>query len=138
MSITHLTHLWPNSPICLWGIWFIFSCRGYFGFSTIFWVYCRIGWPSFSLKGISIVFKWILNYISSNFGFFLMIQGYCGLFTGFILNFSYFLALGGILVIFWVGFKGVGPPFLRLSPKSRWTQAQKSQNNEFVESGLEN
>ena len=28
--------------------------------------------------------------------------------------------------------------FEYLSPKDGWTQAQKAQNNEFVESGLEN
>ena len=40
---------------------------------------------------------------------FLRIQGYCGLFIGFILNFSYFSCFKGISVNFWV--VGVSQPF---------------------------
>ena len=72
---------WPFGLGCIVDI---FNAYGVFGsFAVVggilvsqafFWV-CGVGWPSFSLKGISVVFKWILNYISSNFGFYLWFKG---------------------------------------------------------------
>ena len=120
--ITHPTHLWPNPPIChpyLWGIWFI-SAIGDILVSQPFFEF-EVGWPSFSLRGISIVFKWILNYISSNFGFFLWFKGIVVFFKAsmvfklfFLLwrYFKHFLDGRGVSAIFWVC--GVGWPSFSL------------------------